>query len=75
MKHNQNHNIDLEFKLSAVRCGGCGAIFDTSHNKNCIYCGCECHAEDNDCIITSIKKIKTSFLVFIFFHYKDLYLY
>lgn len=56
MKHNQNHNVDLEFKLSAVRCNGCGASFDASHHSNCVYCGCEYHAEDDDWVVTSIQK-------------------
>lgn len=57
MKHDQSHDVDMEFSLSAVKCEKCGASFDASHETKCKYCGSDYHPEYDDWIVTCIKKI------------------
>ena len=57
MRHNMNFKVDMEYILSAVRCEGCGSSFDATHKSYCPYCGAEYHAENDDWIVTSIKRL------------------
>ncbi|MCR4893579.1 MAG: hypothetical protein K5911_02460 [Eubacteriales bacterium] len=47
---------DPGFTVSAVQCRNCGSSFDALHKKECPYCGTEYRLDENDWLITGIRK-------------------
>ncbi len=47
---------DPGYTVSAVQCPGCGASFDAMHEKECPYCGNRYRLDENDWLITGIRK-------------------
>ena len=55
--HKADSKINTQFMLSAVKCKGCGASFDATHQKECPHCGREYNLEKDDWVVDNIQKI------------------
>ena len=57
MHHKADSKINTQFMLSAVKCKGCGASFDATHQKECPHCGREYNLEKDDWVVDNIQKM------------------
>ena len=48
---------DPGYSISAVKCPNCGSSFDALHKKECPYCGSSYRMDEDDWLITGIRKL------------------
>lgn len=56
VKRNLSHPINMHFSIQRLQCKNCGASFDATKAKHCPSCGSTCHMENEDWVVTEIKR-------------------
>lgn len=57
VKRNFKQPVNLHFSIQRLQCKNCGASFDATKQKHCPNCDSVYHLENEDWVITDVKKI------------------
>lgn len=57
VKRNLKRPINMHFSIQRLQCKNCGASFDATRQKHCPSCDSAYHLENEDWVVTDIKKI------------------
>lgn len=57
VKRNFKQPVNMHFSIQRLQCKNCGASFDATRQKHCPSCDSAYHLENEDWVVTDIKKI------------------